>query len=171
MSDNPTTFEVRIERLPPMRVARFHAFGRTPEAEAWTRVRAWAEPRGLLQDAAAHPVFGFNNPGPSRPGQEEYGYEFWIRIEPELLVESGVGTLDFCGGWYAVVTHPGPPNPGIWMQLLDWARANSHRHRRTHELERPQDPLASESDLVFDLYLPIEEPATAPVGQSTGAAP
>lgn len=150
--------EVRIERLEPMRVARFHALGRSPESEAWAQLLPWAEPRGLLKDPTAHPVFGFNNPSPSRPG-EDYGYEFWIRLEPETPVEGGVETRDFPGGWYAVTTHHGFPSPTVWMQLLDWVRNSPHRHRRTHELERPHNSLDAEAEMLFDLYLPIEEPA------------
>ncbi len=159
--------EVRLEKLAPMRVARFHALGRSPEQEAWARLRAWADPRGLLKDATAHPVFGFNNPSPSRPG-ENYGYEFWVRIGPETLVESGNETLDFPGGWYAVTTCRGFPNPYIWMRLLGWVRSSSHRPRPAQELERPHNPLAPESKMVFDLYLPVEEPAGTSGRHATG---
>ncbi len=141
-----------------MRVARFHAMGRSPEAEAWSRLRAWAEPLGLLKDAAAHPVFGFNNPSPSPP-REDYGYEFWIRLGPETPDGGPVETVEFPGGWYAVMTHRGFPNPVVWMQLLEWVRNGCHRHRQAHELEQPHNALAPESEMVFDLYLPIEEPA------------
>lgn len=140
-----------------MRVARFHAFGRSPESEAWSMLRNWAEPRGLLADSTAHPVFGFNNPSPS-PGQEEHGYEFWIRVGAETRVGSGIETLDFPGGWYAVTTSRGFPNPDLWMRLFDRVRGGPQRYRRTHELERPHDPLAAGSEMVFDLYLPIEGP-------------
>ncbi|MBI5384168.1 MAG: GyrI-like domain-containing protein [Verrucomicrobia bacterium] len=159
--------QVRVERLAPMRVARFRAFGRSPEPEAWARLRTWAEPCGLLKDNAAHPVFGFNNPSPS-PGLEEYGYEFWIRIAPEAQVERGIETLDYPGGWHAVTTQHGFPNPDVWMQLLEWVRRSPHRHRRTHELERPHNPLAAEAEMVFDLYLPVEKPASALAGPATG---
>ncbi len=152
-----------------MRVARFHARGRSPEAEAWAALRAWAEPRGWLSQAAAHPVFGFNSPGPTRPG-DDYGYEFWLRLEPETLVESGIETRDFPGGWFAVTTCSGPPAPGVWMQLLEWVRQSEYRHRPTHELERPHDPLAAEAELVFDLCLPIEPPM-APAPQPSRGAP
>ena len=157
MSDELTKLDVRIETLPPMRVARFHASGRRPEAEAWGKLRLWAEPHGLLKDSTAHPVFGFNNPSPARAG-EDYGYEFWIRIGSETRVESGIATQDFPGGGYAVTTVRGFPNPGSWMQLLEWVRNGPHRYRRTHELERPHNPLAPESEMIFDLYLPVEPP-------------
>ncbi len=155
---------VRLERLAPMRVACFRGLGQSPEQEAWGRLRAWAEPRGLLKDATAHPVFGFNNPSPSRP-DEPYGYTFWIRIGHELPVENGIESLDFAGGWYAVTTCRGFPHPEIWMRFLGWVRGSAHRHRPTHELERPHDPLAPESEMVFDLYLPVEQPATTRVGK------
>jgi DNA gyrase inhibitor GyrI len=144
--------------MPPMRVARFHAFGPSPETAAWARLRTWAEPRGFLKDVPAHPVFGFNNPSPTVPG-EDYGYEFWICIGSEMPVENGNETLDFPGGWYAVTTCRGFPNPEIWMRLLGWVRSSPHRYRPTHELERPYNPLALAADMIFDLYLPIEAPA------------
>ncbi len=38
----------------------------------------------------------------------------------------------------------------------DWVQKNGYRWRRTHELERIHDPLAPETEVMFDLYLPIE---------------
>ncbi len=146
-----------------MRLARFHAFSRSPERDAWSKLRAWADPRGLLREPATHPVLGFNNPSPTSGGAE-YGYEFWIGLALETPAESGIGTVDFPGGWYAVTTHRGPPNPTIWMQLWEWVHRSPYRYRRTHELERLHDPLASEPEMVCDLYLPIEEPATGSAG-------
>lgn len=121
---------VHIEKLMPMRVARFEAFGRNPESEAWRKLCQWARPRGLLKDPEANPVFGFNQPAPSSPGAE-YGYEFWIRLGPETAVQPPFETLDFPGGWYAVTTLRGLPNPAVWMQLLEWVRKGPHRCRRT----------------------------------------
>ena len=44
----------------------------------------------------------------------------------------------------------------IWQKLLEWVKFSKYRWRRTHELEKVQNPQASEDDLVLDLYLPIE---------------
>jgi predicted enzyme related to lactoylglutathione lyase/DNA gyrase inhibitor GyrI len=156
----PNQLNVRVEKLEPMRVARFHARDHHPEALAWTRLREWAEPQGLLKDPAAHPIFGFNNPGPSAPS-DEYGYEVWIRIDVEMAVAGGVEALEFPGGWYAALTHAGLPNPEVWMQLLNWVRCSPHAHRHAHELEHPRNPLAPESERVFDLYLPINPAISA----------
>jgi DNA gyrase inhibitor GyrI len=150
--------EVRIERLDPMRVACFRAVGETPERDAWAKLRAWADPQGLLDDPRTHPVFGFNSPNP-KPGRKEYGYECWICIEPDTKPENDVEMLDFPGGLYAVTSRKlcgDPPLPVTWRKLWDWVRASSHKWRRTHELEHVRNPQAPEADLVLDLYLPID---------------
>ncbi len=101
------------------------------------------------------------HPSPTSPA-EEYGYEFLLGIGAEAATAGEVETIAFEGGWYAVVTHAGLPNPGVWMRLMDWVRHSPHRYRRAHELERPHNPLVPESELVFDLYLPIEPGAALP---------
>ncbi len=147
---------VRIERLEPMRVASVHVVGKHPETEAWEKLKAWAEPQGLLKDPKQHPVFGFNNPNPS-PERKEYGYEFWIRVGREAASEGSVGVKEVAGGRFAAMTHRGYPSPQVWKQLWDWVRSSGYRWRKAHELERIQDPLASEAEVIVDLYLPIED--------------
>ena len=156
-----SSLQVRIERLAPMRVASFRCFGESPERDAWATLRAWAEPRGLLEDVEQHPVFGFNNPNPSRD-RKEYGYEFWIRIDPESEPEPGIEVKDFEGGLFAVATckllgDPAGTVPEVWHKLFDWAGANGYRWRDVHELERPVDPRAPEAELVLDLCLPAQD--------------
>ena len=146
---------VRIEKLEPMRVASVNVVSEHPEAEAWERLKAWAEQRGLLKDPRQHPVFGFNNPAPS-PDRKEYGYEFWIRVGPGVTSGGPVEVKEIAGGRFAVMTHRGYPNPQVWKQLWDWVQSSSYRWRKTHELERIHDPLAPEAEVIFDLYLPIE---------------
>lgn len=153
-----TNLEVRLEHLQPMRVACFRALSESPESDAWEKLRNWAEPKALLDDPQNHPVFGFNNPNPS-PSRKEYGYEFWIRLQPEARPESEVEMQDFPGGLYAVTSRNlcgDPPLPETWRKLWDWVRASTHKWRRTHELERVRNPQAPEADLVLDLYLPID---------------
>ena len=153
-----TDLEVRLVRLEPMRVASARAVSQTPERDAWEKLRAWAQPKGLLEDLEKHPVFGFNNPNPS-PDRKEYGYEFRIRVDPDTQPEGEIEVKDFAGGLYAVTTcklHGGPGVPETWKKLWEWMQSSPHQWRRTHELEKPHDPRASEEDLVLDLYLPVE---------------
>jgi len=151
--------EVRIERLEPMRVAKVRVVSETPERDAWSKLREWAEPLGLLKDIKGNPVFGFNNPGPG-PGLREYGYEFWIRIDPDIEPEGDIQVGDFPGGLYAVTKCSLLGDPNIletWKLLWEWVLKSKYEHRRTHELEKPLNPLSPEEDLVLDLYLPLEE--------------
>ncbi len=151
---------VRIERLPRMWVASVVAVGEAPESEAWRLLREWAEPHGLLNDPAQHPVFGFNNP-PPRPGHKEYGYELWLQVAQPEPGQTAVTFKEFEGGLFAVTACKlqGTPDIGTaWRALFDWAQAAPHKWRRAQELEKVLDPNAPEADFVLELYLPIREP-------------
>jgi DNA gyrase inhibitor GyrI len=150
-----THVDVRIEELEPMRVACARVVSTTPELDAWKKLQLWAESKGLRDDLNRHPVFGFTCQLP-KENEPEYGYEFWIKIDPETEVGGEFKEQMFAGGLYAVTTKQGPPNPVVWKSLWDWVQASSYRWRRTHELEKFRNPWAPEQELVFDLYLPIE---------------
>ncbi len=152
--------DVRIVKLEPMTVARMRAISETPERDAWEVLRAWAQPRGLLDDIQKHPVFGFNNPNPT-PDRREYGYEFWICVDPDVETEGDIEVKEFAGGLYAVTTckllgDPKGSVPEVWGRLWEWVQSSQYRWRRTHELEKLHDPSASEENAILDLYLPIE---------------
>ena len=157
-----TDLEVRIVRLDAMFIGSVRAIGESPERDAWSRLYDWAAPKGLIHDLENHPVFGFNNPNPS-PGRNEYGYEFWIKVEPQTVGAGEVEIKEFPGGLYAVtrcrlVGDPSGPMPVVWKKLWDWLHASDrYAWRKTHELERLLNPLAVESDVILDLYLPVEE--------------
>lgn len=151
--------DVSIVTLEPMRVASVRAVSESPETDAWKKMRAWAELKGLLEDPEAHPVFGFNNPDPS-PGQKEYGYEFWIRIGPDIKPEGEIQVKDFAGGLYAVtpcrVEDPFKDIPKTWEKLAEWVKSSkykfgTHQWLEKHVWEAPYE------ELVLDLYCPIEK--------------
>ncbi|RDE17630.1 MAG: hypothetical protein C4K49_01645 [Candidatus Thorarchaeota archaeon] len=152
--------QVRIVKLKPMRVASVRVVSETPERDAWGRMKAWAEPRGLLANIQEHPVFGFNNPDPS-PDRKDYGYEFWVPIGKDTKVEGEVEAKDFRGGLYAVTTCDvreckleGIPH--AWGMLAKWVESSKYKFGKHQMLEGIHNPDASESELVLDLYCPIE---------------
>jgi DNA gyrase inhibitor GyrI len=150
---------VRIVKLDPLRAARFHAYSASPEDDAWKKLVAWAEPRGMFQDRAAHRIYGFNNPNPS-PGSPNYGYEFWITVEPGMEVEGGVEIVDFCGGLYAVAQSKGLERIGLtWQELVRWRESSPYRHGTHQWLENnlSEGTEVPPEELVLDLYLPITE--------------
>lgn len=164
--DKMDELEVRIEKLEPMRVARFQAISKSPESDAWNKLRSWAEPRGLLDDVKRNPVFGFNNPNPS-PGKREYGYEFWIKIGKDVESEGDIETKEFEGGLYAVTTTPLKADPivseegiefiGAWKRLGDWIKASKYDFGDQQCFERAHETGVSEDDLILDLYWSIKE--------------
>ena len=153
--------DVKIIRLEPMRVACAHVVGEDPEHDAWARLHDWANPKGLLDDLVKHPVFGFNNPNPTEE-QKEYGYELWIRVDPDVESEGEITVKDVPGGLFAVTTcklmnDPNGNMPEVWMKLYEWVKASEYSWAKTQELEKPHDVSSSDEDLMLDLYLPIEE--------------
>lgn len=151
--------EVRV--LPPMTVIAAHVTSTHPEVDAWDKLAAWAGPAGLLDDATTHPVFGFNNPPPEAE-DADYGYEMWIRVDPEAPPAPNLERKEFPGGRYAVTAcrlHGDPHGsvPEVWRQLLAWVAEHRYRWRRTHELEHVINPGATEREITLELYLPIED--------------
>ena len=148
--------EIRIETLHPIRAAHFHAFSQTPEDDAWKKAASWAESRGLLGETPTR-VFGRNNPPPS-PGKKEYGYEFFLELEPGLKEEEGVRIEKLPGGRCAVLACEGVEHlPETWRRLYDWVTTNGKKVA-DHGLEEHLNPGEPDvSRLEFDLWLPVEE--------------
>ncbi|UCE09143.1 MAG: GyrI-like domain-containing protein [Candidatus Thorarchaeota archaeon] len=157
--------QVRVVELKPMRVASVRAISRTPESDAWMKMRAWAEPRGLLENPDKHPIYGFNNPNPT-PGKEEYGYEFWIGITPDIEPEGDVTAKEFDGGLFAVTTcnlreemesefFREQGYLESYKNLKDWVKSSKYKLRKGQCLERAHDPFASEEELVLEIHMPI----------------
>ena len=158
--------EVNIVRLEAMRVASAQATGESPENAAWEKMRAWAEPEGLLEDLETHPVFGFNNPNP-QPGKKEYGYEFWIKVGPDAEPEGDIQIKEIPGGLYAVTTCNLKEELesdffrengylSSWKKLVEWVESSPYSmDYSTQCLETAHVPQATVDDLILYLYCPI----------------
>lgn len=154
--------DVRIVELEPLRVASFYGFGSSPELEAWAKLTAWAGPRGLLPTLGRPRIFGFDNPGPA-PGSPNYGYEFWLELEPGIEPDDETEVKTFAGGLYAVARcevrgDPYDVIPSTWKKLVQWAETSRYQMARHQWLEEhvETDGLA-EGEFVLNLYLPIAE--------------
>ncbi len=156
--------DIRIVTLPPMRVASVVVISETPEMDAWARMRAWADEKGLLGNLDKHPIFGFNEP-PPQPGKREYGYMFWIRVGDDIESDDVVEVKEVDGGEYAVTTCVLKEEleseffreRGFlesWWRLEEWAKAHGYKYRGHPGLEKPHDPDAG-PDMVLDFYYPI----------------
>jgi DNA gyrase inhibitor GyrI len=148
--------QVRIVELEPMHVTSVHAYSASPEHDAWDKLIAWAEPKGLLKHRSSYRIFGFNNPSPS-PGSPNYGYEFWITIGPEAETEGEAKIVNFPGGRYAVTRCVGIPQlVETWPRLVTWVEDNGHQHGSHQWLEENLSPIGTpDAEMLMDLHMPI----------------
>ncbi|MDD1750520.1 MAG: GyrI-like domain-containing protein [Methanothrix sp.] len=146
-------------KLDPMRVASAYGFGEQPELTAWENLKQWAKPKGLLEDLEAHPIFGFNNPYPTR-NTPKYGYVYWIKVGPDVEPEGNVRIEEFFGGTYAVqrcevLGDPGRTVPSGWQSLAEWCKKNDHALAKHPALEQFLCPPDDLDHLVLLLHCPI----------------
>jgi len=153
--------DVKIVSLEPLRVASFWGFGPSPELEAWEKLRAWAEPRDLLDDLEANRVFGFNNPDPSA-GSPNYGYELLIEVDEDTIPEGDMRLQKLDGGLYAVarceVPQGGIDQIGkVWKGLLAWRESSKYKAGSHQWLEKSVAFDSPGIEFALDLYMPIAE--------------
>lgn len=150
--------EVRIVQLEPMRVASAHGFGESPEVEAFEKMLAFMELKGLAFEEVRW--FGFNNPNPSL-GSPNYGYDVWITLGPGVAGEGEVAIKEIPARLYAVTRCEGLNTiTQDWHQLATWFEDSPykkppHFHQCLEELLVPPD--LPYEEYIFDLYLPITE--------------
>lgn len=153
--------EVRIAKLEYMRVASIWGFGKEPEIIAFTKLEAWAGPRGIRDNPEKHRIFGFNNPDPY-PGSPNYGYEIWVEVGPEVEPADEVRILGFLGGLYAVTRCEVPEGQydvigATWKKLVAWREDSEYKCGHHQCLEQS---IASDTpgiEFILDLHLPIAE--------------
>ncbi|MFW9919440.1 MAG: GyrI-like domain-containing protein [Candidatus Thorarchaeota archaeon] len=166
-TDDIEESDVRIVKLNPHRVVSVRVISRSPENDAWQKMREWAEPLGLLNKPRKHPVYGFNNPNPE-PGSSEYGYEFWMVVDREYELLEGMEYKEFKGGNFAVITcnlteelesEFFKENGYLesWKKLDEWVRSSKYMMAKGPCLEHALSPDGSDGDFMLDLYHPIKE--------------
>ncbi len=92
--------EIRILYLPPAAVASSRYVGENPEDTARKNLDEFVRSVNLGEIKPDLKVYGFNNPSPS-PGNETYGYEFWVTIPEDMAVPEPIEKKYFAGGLYA----------------------------------------------------------------------
>jgi len=153
-----SNLDVRIVKLPPMRVACINGFGEGPEGQAFDKMKTWAQAHNLL--GKQYRLFGYNNPDPS-PGSPNYGYDVWITVDESVQADGEARIIDFPGGLYAVArVLPGEQIGATWQMLVKWREANKYHHGKHQWLEEhigPLDEMGGEQPFTLDLHLPIAE--------------
>lgn len=155
----PDELEVQFIRLQPMRVVSFQAISESPENEAWAKLREWAEPKGYFDDLEKNPIYGFNNPDPS-PGKKEYGYEFWLVVNPDFKSDE-VEVKDVPES-FNVVTRCNVEDPArditeAWKKILQWIKKHKIKFAGRCGIEKVIVPSHSGEGFILDIYIPVKE--------------
>ena len=155
----PDELEVQFIRLQPMRVVSFQAISESPENEAWAKLREWAEPKGYFDDLEKNPIYGFNNPNPS-PGKKEYGYEFWLVVNPDFKSDE-VEVKDVPES-FNVVTRCNVEDPvrditEAWKKILEWIKKHKIKFAGRCGIEKVIVPSHSGEGFILDIYIPVVE--------------
>ncbi len=151
--------EVQIVRLGPMRVASLYTFGTDPVLGAWEKLGAWASPRGLWGKLSEHPVYGFSDSG-CLSSDPRFGYEMWIKVNPDIDPGREDRTIDFYGGSYAVVRFDDSRGCyqntlDVWLKLYDWCQTHHYWTGFHQRLEKFIIPPSKAGNLILDLYYPL----------------
>jgi effector-binding domain-containing protein len=152
--------DVRIVDLPAMRVAGSLGFGKEPENQAWKQMQKFAASVDIDLGKKGARTYGFNNPNPT-PGSDNYGYEIWLPVGPDIEAAPPIQIKQVPGGKYAVVRFTGLSNiTRMWGELVAWFEESPYTSPPNwcRCLEALQNPLEPDPEkYVFDLYLPIAE--------------
>ncbi len=145
--------EVRIERLPAMRMAYLSFKGENPEGKALEVLLDWAKGQGLLE-GGDYRIFGYDNCEP----HPNHIYTSWLTVGTEAKAEGDIQIKDFPGGLYAVTTVKGVENiTPTWRRLAAWCESSQYEHGCQQSLEEVLTLGVSESELRLDLYLSLAE--------------
>jgi DNA-binding transcriptional MerR regulator/predicted transcriptional regulator YdeE len=122
MKDHQDFSEVRLIRLPKMTFACARAISKTPEDDCWKIVNEFMVKNDCLnQPGFRH--FGFNDPDPQE-GKAEYGYQMWVAVNKDTVVEEPMWKIDFDGGLYAGLVTTMDVIGERWKKLWQWSMNN-----------------------------------------------
>jgi len=155
-----------LKELEPMRVAYYCYYGKHPENHAFAVMLDWLNNNGLNVNKQKLRIFGYNNPNPSSPDQEEYGYEVCVTIPDNLIFsDDKVKEKVLDGGLYAVTNVKRGEKDDIgyeivkaWNRFKDWLTDSKYIYGG-HQWMEEHLGFDDDSNHIggIDLYMPISE--------------
>jgi AraC family transcriptional regulator len=160
MTTTSATQQVRLENLPPRRVAFIRHVGPYSSVGATHgRLMTWAGQHGLFRPGTLH--IGIPLDDPEVTPEEKLRYDCCITVDDSVQPEGEVGIQTVAGGPYAVATHRGPfRQVGETYRLLygQWLPASGREPRNAPSLvickNSPMD--TAPEDLLTDVCVPLE---------------
>ncbi len=155
---NPVPVEVK--EIAPMRVIFLRHVGPYSRVGAtWSRLMAWAGPRGLLGPNMT--TIGIVHDDPAVTAADKIRYDACLVVQREIRPEGEFGLAEIPGGLHAVTTHRGPYEAlsetyqrlyGEWLPKSGYELANAPAFEQY--LNSPQFTKAE--DLLTVIHLPIQ---------------
>ena len=152
--------DVTIKQMEPVRVAFVRHVGPYDEVPGvWSKLMAWAGPRGLLGQAMT--MIGVCHDDPDVTPTGKVRYDACLKVGDHVEAEGDVGIQDIPGGPYAVATHRGPYEMlgetyaalcGQWLP----AGGRELRHSPGFEIYRNSPQFTPPEELLTDIHLPLE---------------
>jgi hypothetical protein len=160
---NESLKNVRIVRLPAMRVASYCAVSTTPERDCAKTFAPFVLENNLHKKSGFR-SFGFNNPDPSE-NTPEYGYETWVTIPEDFNIATPFTKKHFHGGLFASSSATLNEIGERWDKLYKWCE-NSDKYdidssiQWLEELSMDYEEFVSEQtsdgEKQLDLLIPIK---------------
>lgn len=153
--------DVRIETVAEMRVVFVRHTGPYDRvAETWTKLFAWAGPRGLAGPNVT--PFGMSHDDPAVTPPDRLRYDACLVANDQTQPEGDIGVQTVGGGSYAITTHIGPYDrlAETYARLCgEWLPGSGRELRSAPAMEfyrnSPMD--TAPECLVTDIYMPLED--------------
>ena len=151
-----------LKKLEPFKVAYYRTYSKTPENDAFKVLTEWANRTGLIKEETKYRVFGFDTPD-SKHGDEVYGFEVWMTVEDDLIIDDEkVKCKTFDGGMYAVTSTTIADIVGTWDRFREWLKISkyglgTHQYLEEHLPFYEWDKDVPQGEHKVDLYMPIKE--------------
>jgi AraC family transcriptional regulator len=152
--------EVRIETLPPQRVAFIRHIGPYREVGATIgRLYAWAVPRGYRPPQTR--FLGLAHDDPQITPPEKRRYDACVVVDDSFTGEGEVGVQEIAGGDYAVTIHQGPytrVSETLARLCGEWAPQSGRELRSapTFAIFLNDPSVTPPQELRTELYMPLE---------------
>ena len=147
--------KVDIKKIEPGIFMSFYGYGKQPEEEAMNKMLNWCNEQNISIGDAKNIIYGFNNPNPTQESNE-YGYEFWLKVDSNLKPENDFRLIEYHGGEYAITECTGAMNMfNNWVALYEWCKENNYKLGYHQPLERIIENIADIDKIRIELCCPV----------------
>ena len=164
--DSTPHWEIKLKKIEPLKAVYSHAFGDSPEQDAWVILEDWARSRGLLSKENGGRIFGRNTYPTDNP--EPQGYQLFLTIEHPINIKGDIRTGEIPGGLYAVLEFTRLDKIGeAWKYLWNWVENKEYKYKGWEKgeygwvngFEEHLNPFAGKppDDWFFNLWIPLKE--------------